>query len=130
MTDQEFMDAFFSRTIPNEQFHHRDHLRLTWLVLRQHGREVASRMVTEGIRYFAAAHGHSSRYHETMTQFWIWLVYHGRQARPQIDSFEEFLAAFPLALDKGLPFRHWSREAMMSPAARSAWTEPELLPLP
>ena len=29
MNDQEFIEAFYSGTLPNEQFHHRDHLRLT-----------------------------------------------------------------------------------------------------
>jgi hypothetical protein len=61
MTDQQFLEAFFAGTLPNEQFHHRDHLRLTWLTPRQHGRDVGSRMVTDGIRHFAAGHGHETR---------------------------------------------------------------------
>jgi hypothetical protein len=65
-----------------------------------------------------------------MTQFWIWLVDHVRTAQPQIKSFDEFLSAFPAALDKGLPFRHWSRDVMMSPGARADWVEPDLVPLP
>lgn len=130
MTDQEFVEAFFSRTMPLEQFHHRDHLRLTWLMLSRHGRDLGSRKVIDGIRQFGAAYGHASRYHETMTQFWIWLVDQVRTARPQIKSFEEFLSAFPAALDKGLPFRHWSREVMLSATARARWVKPDLVPLP
>jgi len=65
-----------------------------------------------------------------MTRFWIWFVNHAMQARPEIGSFEDFADAYPMALDKTLPFRHWARETMMSPAARAAWTEPDLLPLP
>ncbi len=130
MNDQEFVEAFFSGTLPNKQFHHPDHLRLTWLMLSRHGRELGARKVTDGIRHFAAAHGHGFRYHETMTQFWIRLVDHVRTARPQIKSFEEFLSAFPAALDKNLPFRHWSREVMMSSTARAGWVEPDLVPLP
>jgi hypothetical protein len=130
VNDQEFVDAFFSGTLPNEQFHHRDHLRLTWLMLGEHGRELGARKVSDGLRDFTAAHEHSFRYHETMTQFWIWLVDHVRTARPQIKSFEEFISAFPAALDKGLPFRHWSPEVMMSSAARAGWVGPDLVPLP
>ena len=126
MTDQEFLDAFFSGTLPNEQFHHRDHLRLTWLTLRRHGRGLGSRMLADGIRHFAAGHGQASRYQETMTQFWIRLVDHARRARPDVASFGEFVAAFPLVLDKTLPFRHWNRDTMMSPDARAAWLEPDL----
>lgn len=65
-----------------------------------------------------------------MTRFWIWFVDHAMRVRPEIGSFNEFVDAFPMALDKTLPFRHWTRDTMMSPAARAAWIEPDLLPLP
>jgi hypothetical protein len=29
--DDEFLRAFFSLSLPNSEFHHRDHLRLAWL---------------------------------------------------------------------------------------------------
>jgi hypothetical protein len=57
-------------------------------------------------------------------------VNHATQGRPEIGSFDQFVDAFSTALDKTLPFRHWRRETLMSPAARAAWTEPDLLPLP
>jgi len=37
MTDDEFLQAFATATLANEQFHHRDHLRLTWLLLHRPG---------------------------------------------------------------------------------------------
>ncbi len=37
MTDNEFLAAFESGVIPPGEFHHQDHLRLTWLVLRRDG---------------------------------------------------------------------------------------------
>jgi len=49
---------------------------------------------------------------------------------PEIGSFDEFVNVFLMALDKTLPFRHWSRETMMSPAARAAWSDPDLPRLP
>jgi len=30
VTDDEFLRAFFSLTLPNSGFHHRDHVRLAW----------------------------------------------------------------------------------------------------
>jgi hypothetical protein len=45
-------------------------------------------------------------------------------------DFDEFLAAFPLLLDKNTPLRHWSREAMFGPEARAAWRDPDLVALP
>jgi len=51
-------------------------------------------------------------------------------ARPEIVDFEEFLAAYPMLLDKNTPPRHWSREAMFGDEARAVWKEPDLLALP
>ena len=45
-------------------------------------------------------------------------------------DFDEFLAAYPLLLDKNTPLRHWSREAMFGPEARAAWQDPDLVALP
>ncbi len=130
MTDDEFLHAFTTATLANAQFHHRDHLRMTWLMLHRLGLEAGAEAIVSGIRHFAGAHGHGSKYHETMTRFWIWLVDHAMRARPEITSFEDFLDAFPIALDKTLPFRHWSHEILMTPAARAAWIDPDLLVLP
>jgi hypothetical protein len=48
-------------------------------------------------------------------------------AGPTLDST---LERHPMLLDKALPLRHWSREALFSDAARAAWAEPDILPLP
>ena len=130
MTDDDFVTAFLSGSLPPTQFHHRDHLRLTWTLIRLTGEEQAMKRVTSGIRYFATQHGHAEKYHETMTRFWVLLVGHMVAARPDITTFDEFLAAFPMLLDKDLPYRHWRRETMLSPDARAHWVDPDILALP
>lgn len=130
MTDDEFVGAFHSGALPNERFHHRDHLRLAWILTRRLGADEAARAISAGIQRFAARHGHAAKYHETMTLFWARIVAHLVQSRPDIADFDTFLAAFPLLLDKDLPYRHWRRETMFTPAARARWVEPDLLELP
>ena len=130
MTDHEFLAAFMDCTLPNDRFHHRDHLRLAWLLVTRLGFEAGSAAVSEGIRRFAAANGHAAKYHETMTQFWVRVVAHTSQARPDIADFDSFLEEFPTLLDPSLPFRHWRRETMFSPAARAGWIEPDIRALP
>jgi hypothetical protein len=68
MTDDEFLTAFHACTL--SEFHHRDHLRLTWLVVTRTGVESAPTLISEGIQRFTAHHGQTDKYHETMTQFW------------------------------------------------------------
>jgi len=130
MTDDDFVTAFLSGSLPKSQFHHRDHLRLTWVLVRLTGEEQAMKRVTSGIRYFATQHGQAEKYHETMTRFWVLLVGHMVAARPDLTTFDEFLAAFPMLLDKDLPYHHWRRETMLSPDARAHWVEPDILALP
>jgi hypothetical protein len=130
LTDDAFLHAFFSGQLANSDFHHRDHLRLAWLLTRRQGPSDAEATVVEGIRRFAAAHGHAERYHDTMTRFWVRLVAHAVDHRPQITDFDEFLAAHPLLLDKNTPLRHWSREVLFGADARAAWQEPDQVALP
>ena len=128
--DDAFVVAFLTGSLPPHQFHHRDHLRLAWVLVRLTGVDEATRRITSGIRYFATLHGQAGKYHETMTQFWVRIVAHAVAARPEITTFDAFLAAFPLLLEKDLPYRHWQRETMASPAARAQWVEPDMQALP
>jgi len=130
MTNADFVRAFHAGNFVPSQFHHRDHLRLTWALVRELGEATATTAITEGIRDFAAQHGQANKYHETMTRFWVRIVGHVCALHPEFSDFDRFIEAFPHLLDKDLPFRHWSRATMLSDAARAAWVEPDLLALP
>ena len=127
--DEEFLAAFDAGKIANQDFHHRDHLRLAWIQIRRLGLERASDTVAAAIRHFASHHGHADRYHETMTRFWLRVVGMGITRHPTL-PFDDLLAAEPHLLDKNLPYRHWSRERMGSDEARRQWMEPDLRLLP
>jgi len=130
VNDDDFVRSFLSGTLSPTEFHHRDHLRLTWCLTRQVGVEAAAGTIADGIRHFAAQHGQAGKYHETLTQFWVRIVSHMIDTRPDITTFEQFLSWFPQLLDKELPYRHWRRETMGSLPARTHWIEPDLLALP
>ena len=130
LPDDGCLRAFCGQTLDKSEFRHRDPRRLAWLAVRRHGSAAAEEVVTAGIRRFAEHHSHGPIYHDTMTRFWVRLVDHAMSARPEIVDFDEFLAAYPLLLDKNTPLRHWSREAMFGPSARAAWQEPDLVALP
>jgi hypothetical protein len=127
--DEEFLGAFEAGRIANQDFHHRDHLRLAWIQVHRLGLERASDTVAGGIRQFASHHGHGERYHETMTRFWVRVIGMGIDRHPTL-AFDDLLAAEPHLLDKNLPYRHWSRERMLSDAARQQWVEPDLRLIP
>ncbi|HZT96885.1 MAG TPA: hypothetical protein VFB34_08615 [Chloroflexota bacterium] len=130
MTDIEFHRAFESLKLEASKFHHRDHVQLTWLLVRGLGPAGAADELRTGIRNFAESHGQAEKYHDTITCFWVKLVGHMVETHPEVETFEEFERCFPHALDKSLIFRHWSRTRLFSPEARATWVEPDLLEIP
>jgi hypothetical protein len=114
---------------PNGEFGHREHLRLAWRELREHGREEAAGRVEAAIRRLAAAHGQPGKYHRTLTDGWVALVAHHLGEAPALD-FDEFLDRYPALLDRGLLGRHFSPELLARAEAREGRVAPDLRPLP
>src|SRR5260370_5721876 len=118
--DEQFVAAFEAGQITNQDFHHRDHLRLAWIQIRRLGLERASESVAAMIRQFAAHHGRADRYNDTMTRFWLRVVSFGIRRHPTL-TFDELLATEPHMLDKTLPFNHWARRRLSGEGARRRW---------
>ncbi len=104
MNDREFLRAFHDSTLSSEDFRHRGHLRLAWLVLTRHSLEEALPLLSG-------------------------IVNHAIQTNPSTQDFEQFINTFPILLDKQLPLNHWRRETLDGKRARSDWLEPDLRPL-
>ena len=130
MTDQEFVRAFESCELANEDFHHRDHIRLAWIYLRRYGEVEARRRIAATIRRFAAYHGNSDKYHETITAAWLRLVANAVSRAPGRTSFEELTKAAPELLDKRTLEKFYSSAVLTSGAARADWVLPDLQQLP
>lgn len=130
MDDRESLRLFHDASLPSEEFRHRGHLRLAWLILSRHPLEQAETMVAREIRRFAAASGAANRYHDTLTRFWVRLIGHVMGNAPEARNIDELFSRFPFLLDKGLPHRHWREETFNSERARADWIEPDLFPIP
>ena len=130
MDDREFLRLFHDSNLPGEEFRHRGHLRLAWLVLSRHRKDDAEQIVACEIQRLAVASGSPNRYHDTLTRFWVRLVDHAMENATEAGSINDLLARFPFLLDKSLPYRHWRAETFNSDRARAGWVEPDLVPLP
>ncbi len=128
--DAAFIRAFETCELSNEAFHHRDHIRLAFIYLRQYGEFEAQRRIAAGIRKFAARHGKSDKYHETITLTWLRLVADAMRSVPVNAGFEELTRARPELLDQTTLHKFYSSAALASDAARAGWMEPDLGPLP
>ncbi len=115
MTDTDFLNAFDDTTL--EPFHHRDHLRVTYLYLRRFGEQATRERLGPAILRYAAARNGAEKYHETITLAWISLV---ARASASVRTFDAMLAAHPHLLDKNLLDRYYSPAVLQSQEARSA----------
>ena len=71
--DEALLAGFLDRTLPCDLFHHREHLRVAWLLLRQHGDfGEAGVEFRKSLKVYATACGGAGKYHETLT--WVWLA--------------------------------------------------------
>jgi hypothetical protein len=130
LPDNQFVVALESCELPNESFHHSDHVRLAWIYLRSMPESRARERMASTLRRFAAHNGKSERYHHTRTLAWMRLVSAAIQATPAIDSFEEFLEAHPHLSNQLTLLQHYSKDCLESQASRAGWVAPDLQSLP
>jgi hypothetical protein len=129
-TDQDFREAFESLKIPNEMFHHREHIRLAWIYSRQYPQEQGLALMVQGIQAFAKHHGAAAKYHHTITVAWMRLVRQASRLAPSAPDFNTFASAHPRLFNPGLLEYYYSKARLQSDAARHDWREPDLCSLP
>jgi hypothetical protein len=126
MSDEEFIVAFESCTLPREEWTHQAHVRMAWLYLGRQPLSNARRTVGEGIRRYNSVQLQKPlAYHETITQAFLTLI----AARRLVgEPFAAFCARNPDLLDGKLSalLVHYRRETLFSDRARQHFVEPDL----
>ena len=125
LNDDDFINAFDICSLPPSSFRHGDHLRFAWLQLHRRPFDAALAAVRNGIRKYAAHHGVSHIFHETLTEAWVRLL-----ATHDEKSFEEFIRINEARLNRELLYRFWTPDALASDRARLSWLAPDKAPLP
>jgi hypothetical protein len=129
VNDVEFTRAFERGEIRNQDFHHRSHLRVAWVyVCESIPLEQAAAKMCGAIRQFASSAGHSEKYHETITVFWVRVLGALPESFRQRE-LEHILQGNPELLEKDLPLEYYSRETLFSQRACTSWVDPDLKPL-
>jgi hypothetical protein len=133
-SDRQFLRSFENGTLPFAEWHHRAHLKVAYLYLRELAfDEALARARTNIQRYNAATNTPETLergYHETMTVAWMRLVEFTLSEYGPAASADEFLAAQEhLANRKALRF-FYSRDRLRSWQAKGDFVEPDITPLP
>lgn len=132
MNDHEFVAAFEQCSLTN--FHHRDHVRLAWIYLRDLSLLDALDRFTTSLKRFAAANGRPELYHATITWAYLLLI-HERMERTPSDDFDSFALANPDLLtwkpsvlddyyDPATLGSDLARRTFLMPDARSRYASP------
>jgi hypothetical protein len=127
MTDAEILrlvNRLARCLLAKEEFHHRDHLTVAVVYLYASDLETAMDSMRASLKRFAAHHGVTGLYHETLTRFWL------QQVEQRLDRRECLSKSVRKVReqlnDKNLVFNYYSRERIDSTEARETWLEPDL----
>src|ERR1700686_4836815 len=94
MTDQDLIDRFESGAVPESAFHHAGHVRLAFAYLKKYPPLAALDRFSEDLKQFAASHGKTQLYNETITCAYLILI-RERMARCGAVEWEEFAVQNP-----------------------------------
>jgi hypothetical protein len=122
--DDAALDRFLGGMQSNEDFRHRDHVRVAFGMLGRYAFAEAAHLFARELRAIAARAGRPAAYHETITLAFLSLIAEHRCAR-RFDSFDQFADANPELLDKTMLLRWYTPERLESEAARRTFLLPE-----
>jgi len=127
LDDRAFVAAFRDGSLPASAFHHRDHVRMAWLYVCEHGAVEAAPRFAADLQAFARAKGVPGLYHATITGAYIALIAERRLETPA-GTWDDFAAAHPdlLTWKPGVLDRYYSADRLWSEAARAQFLMPDL----
>jgi hypothetical protein len=126
MTHEQIIRNFENDTLPDDSFHHADHVRLAFAYLSQYPVLVALGKFVSALQRFAAARGKTQLYNETITYVYFFLI-HERMARHEVTEWEEFTRRNPdlLAWKDGALSHYYHEGTLKSDLARKVFLLPD-----
>jgi hypothetical protein len=127
MTDEALLAGFLAGTLEPAAFHHDQHVRVAWLLLRERPAHQALALLSAGLRRLAAGAGKPERYHETITAAYLFLVGERVARQGGALDFESFARRNPdlLCWQPNILERYYSSETLGSELARRVFVLPE-----
>jgi hypothetical protein len=126
MNDEDLLAGFESQSLPNDAFHHQEHVRVAWMFVKRDGVARAMATFSESLKRFAVAKGKPNLYHETITFAYLLLIGE-RLARKRAATWNEFAAenADLLTWKPGVLDRYYSDALLWSDLARATFVMPD-----
>ncbi len=100
LSEDAFVEAFETCTLPNQNFRHADHVRLAWIYVRRHGEAAATERIAEAIQRFATHNGAPGKYDDALTRAWMRRIAEAVRESNGAETILEFVEAHPGLLVK------------------------------
>jgi hypothetical protein len=129
MTDEQLCAGFRAASLPDDAFHHEQHVRVAWNYVREFGLPGALGEFSVALKRFAVAKGAPHLYHATIT--WAFLLLIGeRLARGSADTWSEFAQENPdlLRWKPSLLDDYYNTATLWSDIARRTFVFPDKRP--
>jgi hypothetical protein len=131
MNDNDFIAQFEACSLPEDQFHHADHLHAAWIYLTRFGATEAMARFSTALRSYARSLGKADRYHETITWAYLLLLNERiHRSQPGL-PWEQFAAEHVDLFDwkDSILLRYYRPETLSSVLARQVFLMPDRLAL-
>jgi hypothetical protein len=126
MSDEELILRFESGEVPEDSFHHADHVRLAFAYLSQYPPLEALDRFCGALKRFAAGLGKSQLYNETITHAYFFLI-RERMARCAAVEWDAFVLhnSDLLVWKGGILTRYYEESTLRSELARTVFLFPD-----
>jgi hypothetical protein len=126
VTNEEIIRRFEADAVPEDSFHHADHVRLAFAYLSQFPPLEALDKFCTALKRFATARGKPDRYHETITHAYFFLI-RERMVRCAAADWDDFAFrnADLLVWKNGILSRYYQESTLQSELARSVFVFPD-----
>jgi len=125
------VNRFRSGTIGPADLRHREHLAIALCYAAIMPANAALESFREDLLRLTRSWGHESKYHETITRFWLAVAAHHMrsqgEARCLATAANGFIDRYG---DKTLIEKHYSPALLFSAVARSNWVAPDRIAMP
>ena len=120
---EKLLADFTAGRLDPKEFPHREHVRVSYELLRRHSFPEALLHLARGLRQLAAKAGHPEVYHETITAAFLSLIGE-RQSMAHYSDFDEFAQANPDLMQKDLLSQFYPAAVLQSSIARETFVLP------
>ncbi len=132
--DAALLDRFEQAAVSADEWHHREHIKVAYLLLCRYPFEQAVGRMQLGLQTLNKAHQVPDEpgrgYHETRTQAWMRLVRFELWKSGSSESADAFFAQHSQTLSKDALLGYYSSARLLSREAKRMFLEPDLAPLP